>query len=81
MLIALIIAPFFELINLVVNLLPDTPSVNITLSNVIIFVRKGLYFTDVGVFGLVLGTVITFTTLQLGWAVIEWIYKKIPGVD
>lgn len=81
MLIALIIAPFFELINVLVGLLPNSPSTNITLSNVIIFVRKGLYFTDTGVFNMVLVTVVTWTTIQLGWAVIEWIYKKIPGVD
>lgn len=81
MLIELILSPFFGLIDLVITLLPNIPSVNVTLSNLVIFVRKGLYFTDTGVFSLVLGTVITFSTLQLGWAVIEWIYKKIPGVD
>lgn len=81
MLIALIIAPFFELIGLIVRLLPDSPGINITLSNVIIFVRKGLYFTDTSVFNLVLITVVTWTTIQLGWAIFEWIYKKIPGIN
>lgn len=25
--------------------------------------------------------IVFFLTASLGWAVIEWIYKKIPGVD
>lgn len=81
MIIEVLLIPFFSLIRCIINLLPNQPAVNLTLANLIYFVRKGLFFTDKFVFFTCLGVVITFTTIQLAWALIEWIYIKIPGVN
>lgn len=81
MIIELLLSPLFLLVKFLIGLLPNTPTVNLTLDNLILFVRKGLYFTDSTVFFTCIGTVVTFTTLQFSWAIIEWVYKKIPGID
>lgn len=81
MIIELLLAPFFGFIRFLINLLPNTPAINLTLANLIYFVKKGLYFTDKFVFFTCLTVVVTFTTIQLAWAILEWIYKKIPGVN
>lgn len=81
MIIELILIPFFSLVRGIVNLLPNDPGVNLTLANLIVFVRKGLYFTDIFVFITCISSVVFWTSAQFIWAIVEWVYKKLPGVN
>ena len=41
----------------------------------------GVYIFGPTAFCFVVNTVVGWASVHLGWAIIEWIYKKIPGVD
>lgn len=80
MLILFILTPFFEFLNWLVGLLPSVKTDNLSLCNFLDFFRCGLWFFDTYVFRVCFGVVFIFTSLQLGWAIFEWVYKKFPGV-
>lgn len=80
MIIELILIPLFSLVRGIINLLPNNPGVNLTLANLILFLKKGLYFTDSFVFFTLISTVVFWTSVQFTWAIVEWVYKKIPGI-
>ena len=82
MLIELMLAPLWGLVGLVISLIPSLNCTNGTiLQGFFDFLRIGLYFTGSIPFVLVLTNVLLWITVQIGWAIIEWIYKKIPGID
>lgn len=39
------------------------------------------YFFPKTLFVIVIGNVGIWMAVQFGWAIVEWIYKKVPGVD
>lgn len=82
MIIELILFPFFKLISFVISLIPGVGSVNGVVSQSFYeFMKIGLYFFGSTSFCLVIASVVSWSVIHFGWAVIEWIYKKIPGVD
>lgn len=40
-----------------------------------------LYFFPMDLWLFVIGNMLLMITVSLGYAIIEWVYKKIPGVD
>lgn len=72
----------FSAVVFLINLMPTLPSF---VSNGIDFFIKILsssfYFFDAKAFNFLITTAISFYAVQFVWAIIEWIYKKIPGVD
>lgn len=44
-------------------------------------ITKGLGIFPIDVWIIVLSNGLFWLTVQFTWAIIEWIYKKIPGVD
>lgn len=44
-------------------------------------VGYSLYFFPLDMLGIIIGNFIFWYSLQLIWAVIEWAYKKIPGIN
>lgn len=82
MIIELSFAPLFLFFRFLISLIPSLSVANGSIGEGFYhFVGIGLYFVGTGNFLLIIGSVIFWTTLQLSWAVIEWIYKKIPGVS
>ncbi len=44
-------------------------------------ISNGLYFSGADTFVTALTVVISWYLVQFTWAIIEWTYKKIPGVS
>lgn len=70
---------FFTFAAFLITLLP-TPPVQVTVYFFDI-VGKGLYVFGPTTFAVVIANVVFWSSIHLGWAIIEWIYKKIPGVS
>lgn len=73
---------FFILIDFIINLLPfSVESSYFNFSALFDVLGYGIYVIGPTCFIAIVGTWLTWTTINLGWAVIEWLYKKIPGVN
>ena len=85
MLLGLVLKPFFILINFFIGLLGgfvgDIPFINHGFDVVVDLIGYGVYFMGYSTFNLVISTIAFWLTLDMAWACIEWLYKKIPGVD
>lgn len=44
-------------------------------------VANAMMFFPIDVWVIVIANVVFWLTIQFTWAVIEWIYKKIPGIN
>lgn len=81
MLIELVTGPVFALINTIVDMIPDgwqIPNfIGYTLD--ILKYPMGVFPGDLWI--LIIGNVAFWYMVQLTWGVVEWVYKKIPGVD
>lgn len=74
---------FFGIVRFIISLLPNL-SVNTGLYLGGIVPKQFLQvlnYLPLSYFGLFFKSVAFYTVLQLSWSIIEWIYKKIPGVD
>lgn len=81
MIIKVLMTPFWALIDLLISLLPSSVAESLSMSSVFDILGKGVSVIGLANFSLFLGSAIFWYTVQLTWAVIEWLYKKIPGVD
>lgn len=82
MLIELMLSPLWGLVSLLISLIPSISVVNGTIMEGFYhFIQLGLYFCGSAPFVLILANVLFWISAQIGWAVIEWIYKKIPGIS
>lgn len=74
--------PIFNLISLVISLIPSAEYTNGGFTNGFYsFINIGLYFFGSAPFLLVITNVLLWTGIELAWSIIEWIYKKIPGIS
>ena len=88
MLLELILTPIFALLQFLIGLIPEIPQ---NATHEAGFERYISYFLDIFSIGFVffpfalfmfaISNVLFWLSLQMAWAVIEWIYKKIPGVN
>lgn len=85
MLISLILKPFFIFINFLIGLLGgffgDIAFVNYGFDVVVDLIGYGVYFMGSSTFNLVISSIAFWFTIDIAWACIEWLYKKIPGID
>ena len=81
----MIFGVFFKLIDFVISLIPSIDSVHSMGFEIRVgffdILRIGLYFFGSGTFTLVISSVVTFASINLGWAIIEFVLRKIPGID
>lgn len=77
------LSPVKALLYQIIGLLPKLNVAPVGLVSFFMFLRKGLYFFDMDVFKNVTTIFFFFLGAQMTWAIIEWIYKKIPllGLD
>lgn len=74
----------WKLVNFLVSTLGSlihitSPNLDITpLLNVMSY---GVYFFGPATFCLVVNTIVGWLSIHMIWAIIEWIYKKIPGIS
>ena len=81
MIIELLLSPLFLLVSFIVSLLGyggSLPSWSIDFMNMI---QVALTYFPSDVFCTVIVNIYLWVVALLSWSVIEWVYKKIPGVN
>jgi hypothetical protein len=63
------------------NLSAIDPFIDHDLSGLKYFINLGFFLFPSWLFNLIVGNVIFWKTVQMTWAIVEWIYKKFPGVN
>lgn len=81
MIVEMVLNPIFSIISGLVSLIPEPATMPNWLSYTINLLKVPLSIFPADVWVAVVGSVVSWFGIQLGWATIEWIYKKIPGVD
>jgi len=85
MIIELLLTPVFWLIGLLLNLFPDMsyidPLSGFDISGFIYILAYGFFLFPFSLFMVFVGNMLFWLSVQMIWAVIEWIYRKFPGVN
>lgn len=85
MLFELILFPFWRMVDFIISLIPTLVyEFDIQSSAVEMFFENTAYALNLfgaPFFCLIVGNIIFWLTIQMAWAIIEWIYIKIPGVN
>ena len=82
MILELMFAPIFLVISGFIALIPDgVISLPNWLISFISVVKTGLSIFPPHVFTIVIANIAFWLVAHMTWAIIEWLYKKIPGVD
>ena len=77
-----LLAAFFVFVNYVVNLLPENNQViNYGIGGIMGILGFAFRYFPIGLFTFAMMNISFWLSIQFVWAVIEWIYKKIPGVN
>ena len=85
MLIQLLLTPIWAIINGLISLLgvffgEFTWSVG-NFDVLLDLLGYGVYFFGTSTFCMVVSNIAFWLTVDMVWAIVEWIYKKIPGVN
>lgn len=81
MLLEIVLSPLFMLIGAILDVIPSTfvqPDVDIT--DFITFMKVGFAVFPYDLFQVIVANVLFWLELQMVWAIVEWCYKKIPGI-
>lgn len=81
MIIELLCSPIFFLFNTIITFIPSGFSIPDWAVSFISLIQKALFFFPADVLITVVAVVVFNFGTQYIWAIVEWVYKKIPGVD
>lgn len=81
MIVKLVFSPIFAIINFVISLLPANYSLPNFYQDSVSILSKGLAFFPSDVWIIVITNIFFWLYVQFSWSLVEWVYKKIPGVD
>lgn len=81
MIIELLFNPIFFLIKSLISFIPEGYNIPAWGSHFLNLVSTALMFFPSSVYIIVVGNIVFWMTVHMVWAVIEWAYKKIPGVN
>jgi hypothetical protein len=85
MVIAFALTAVFSLIIFVLAFLPDLssidPFINHDITGFLYYLNLGFYLFPRWLFNLIIANALFWKGAQLTWAIVEWVYKKIPGVN
>ena len=85
MIIEYLLTPIFWLLDGILTLLPDFSYLDslydYDVSGFIYLLAYGFFIFPFSLFMTFIGNILFWLALQMGWAIIEWVYKKIPGVN
>lgn len=77
--------PFFIFINFLISLFGgffgNYQFITGGFETILDILGHGVYFMGVDTFAFVVSSIAFWFTVDIAWAVIEWIYIKIPGVN
>jgi hypothetical protein len=81
MILELIMIPFWAFIHFIISLLPQTQTIQYGFESVLDLVGYGCAIVGSQFFLMVISNIVFWLTLHLSWSIIEWLYKKVPGVS
>lgn len=81
MIVEFIISAVLDCINWLISLLPSFDSLPNWLGDFLTLAGYALNFIPADVWIITLGNVALWKFGFIAWAIVEWVYKKIPGVD
>ena len=71
----------FGLIGSIIALFPVIELSSIPHNSAIELISWGLYFFPIDLWITCIANIILWIVVQVSWSTVEWVYKKIPGVD
>lgn len=72
----------FSIVDLIITFFPSYTTFSGTpISGFYDLVGIGLYFFGTAPFLLVMSSVVMWSAGELTWSLVEWLYRKIPGID
>lgn len=81
MIIELLFGPALDGLNTLLGYMPQMPAVADFLSSGLEWIQRGLIFFPVPIWVFAIGSIMFWSFGGIGWAIIVWIYQKIPGVS
>lgn len=81
MILQLMLTPFFLIFHSLLIFIPEGVGMPSWLDDTISLISKGLIFFPLDVWLILMGSIIFWLTAHMGWAIVEWCYKKLPGVS
>lgn len=80
MIIHLLFAPLFGLLTLILEMIPAFTTPVVGFNTVLDIAGYGTRILGSKFCFVVISNIVMWLTIQMGWSIIEWVYKKIPGV-
>lgn len=78
----LVLKVFFGFANFLIGLLPKMNNEQGSITSVFYdLLQYGIYFFGSSPFAMVFASVVLWASIDILWAIIEWVYIKIPGVN
>lgn len=81
MVIEAVLNPIYELLGVLISALPVIGDLPTWIDNAFTLLSYILMFFPSEVFSVIFFNVITWLGIHFAWSVIEWLYKKIPGIN
>lgn len=81
MIVEALLSVFFSFCKFLVSLLPSMAQIPNWVNSAINWIGWGLCFFPEDCWTVCIANITAWILIHWGWALIEWIYKKIPGVD
>jgi len=81
MIIELLLEPIFFLIETIINFIPEGVSIPSWISYTVDILKYPLSIFPSDVWIMLIANVSFWYVAQMTWAIVEWIIKKIPGVN
>ena len=66
---------------MIIGLMPANSTMPNWVGDTLSLLHKGLSVFPSDVWVAILSNITFWASVQFSWAIIEWVYKKIPGVD
>lgn len=80
MIIELLLSPIYVLLSGFLGILPNAIDLPNWIDSALSVLVKGLCFFPNNTFSIIIINILFWLNLHLLWAVIEWVYHKIPGI-
>lgn len=71
----------FGLVGFIIGLLPSINLEVTATSESVRLISIGLFFFPIDTWLFIIGNVSLWLSVQFGWSIIEWVYKKIPFIE
>lgn len=82
MIVEMLLYPIFALLELIISKFPTGADTSLSgLSSLVSIMAKGFTFFPPNLWASCIASIMFWKTRALTWIIVEWIYKKIPGVE